>query len=490
MTGRKADRRRPAATVASAVVTAALLLGADPAALAGPAATPGSPGLGDKLLPGLGNGGYDAQKYTVDYRFEPGVSTMDSRTTMVAVATQELSRFTMDFAGGTVSEVQVNGQRAPFAIEGEELVITPARPLRKGRSFTTEVRYVADRDAKVASPVDETAGWGRNSDGGFSFWSQPDRAHLFFPSNDHPSDKAQFVFRVDVPQGWNVVANGLLHSWTNNGGRDRFEYRTVHPITTQISQVAVGKLTTVPGTGPGGLPLRSAVPTDKAGAVRPALDKIPAHLAWLENKLGRRFPLETYGVLGVHGPSPVNTWALENATLSTFPVSSLLNAEEVEPVMVHEAAHQWFGNSVSFAGFSDVWLSEGFATYFDHLWTAETTKKPMGEMFRQAYERDQQIRDEAGSIVVSPIPEAIFGLARGGGSLVVYALRQQAGEQGFQRIMQAFLDRFRDRSATTEQFQRLVTEVGGPETGAVLDAWLHAKRTPPMPGHPDWKPGS
>ncbi|GAA2811156.1 M1 family metallopeptidase [Crossiella cryophila] len=471
------------------VTASALTIGIAPASAA-PTFTPGSPGVGDRLLPGLGNGGYDAEEYTVDFRFEPGVTTMAGRTTMTARATQNLSRFNLDFAGGVVHKVRVDGRRAEFRLEGEELVITPARPVRAGRGFAVEVEYTADRAAKVPSPVDETAGWSKLADGGFALWSQPDRAHMFFPVNDHPSDKARFTYRVDAPEGWTVLANGIRTGERTAGGRTVVTHRTVHPITSQVAQLAVGKFDLVTGTGPHGLPLRSAVTTGKVEQVRPALDRISGHLAWLEQRIGRPFPLETYGVLGLDGNRPMHTDALETATLSTFLTRSLTELEQTEPVMVHEAAHQWFGNSISFRSYEDVWLSEGFATYFGQLWEQEHGGTSVPDSLRRIYGADQEARTALGSIVVSNEPKGIFGLARAGGALVVYALRQAAGEQTFQRILQAFLDRHRDRTASTADFERVVTETAGPEIAGVLRDWLHSPTTPPMPGHPDWKPGS
>ncbi|WHT22177.1 M1 family metallopeptidase [Crossiella sp. CA-258035] len=477
------------ATALLLVTASALTIAVVPASAA-PDPAPGSAGLGDRLLPGLGNGGYDAEEYTVDFRFEPGVTTMAGRTAMTARATAALSRFNLDFAGGVVHEVRVDGRRAGFRTEGEELVITPDRPLRAGRAFRTEVRYTTDRSVKLPSPVDETAGWGNTADGGFALWAQPDRAHQFFPVNDHPSDKARFTYRVDAPEGWTVVANGIRTGERTGGGRTVVTHTTRHPITSQVAQLAVGKLDLVTGTGPHGLPLRSAVAAGHLDRVRPALAKISGHLSWLEGKIGRRFPLETYGVLAIDGHRPTQTEALENPTLSTFLASGLANLEQAEPVLVHEAAHQWFGNSISFRGYDDVWLSEGFATYLGQLWEQEHGGQSVPEVLRRIYGADQEARTALGSIVVSKEPNGIFGLARAGGALVVYALRQAAGEQTFQRILQAFLDQYRDAGASTADFERVVAETGGPELAAVLRDWLHSPATPPMPGHPDWKPGS
>jgi hypothetical protein len=97
--------------------------------------TPGAAGLGDRLFPGLGNGGYDAQAYDVSFDFQVGVTTMAASVTMRATATQALSRFNLDSVGQQIAAVTVNGRRARFSTSGEELTITPASPLaRAGRS--------------------------------------------------------------------------------------------------------------------------------------------------------------------------------------------------------------------------------------------------------------------------------------------------------------------------------------------------------------------
>jgi hypothetical protein len=113
-------------------------------ASAGP--SPGSAGLGDRLFPDLGNGGYDALHYDVDLRYATLAPTqpIDGTVTMVARATQWLSRFDVDFAGASVGAVAVNGQRASFRRVGGELVITPRQSIRNGATFLVTVsHYVA-----------------------------------------------------------------------------------------------------------------------------------------------------------------------------------------------------------------------------------------------------------------------------------------------------------------------------------------------------------
>jgi hypothetical protein len=115
-------------------------------ALAGPAAanhraqpSPGAPGLGDRLFPTLGNGGYDARHYHLDLTYptaEPH-QTVDGEVTMLARATQSLSRFNLDFADGTVSEVEVNGRDASYELSGGELWGSTSPPARTSRSTSS-----------------------------------------------------------------------------------------------------------------------------------------------------------------------------------------------------------------------------------------------------------------------------------------------------------------------------------------------------------------
>src|SRR3954469_835757 len=117
------------------------LLGAAPALANGP--SPGAPGLGDRLFPTLGNGGYDVQHYDVDLRYATAAPTqpMDGTVTILARATQALSRFDLDFAGKSVGGVSVDGQDARWRRDGEELVITPRRAIDNGSPFPGTVRH-------------------------------------------------------------------------------------------------------------------------------------------------------------------------------------------------------------------------------------------------------------------------------------------------------------------------------------------------------------
>jgi aminopeptidase N len=435
----------------------------------------------DPLLPSLGNAGYDVVAYDLSYDFRPSTPLMVGTSTITATATDRLTSFELDFAGGSVAEVLVDGRRAEHRLDAGKLVVTPAKPLPRG-TFRIFVRFTVDRGARVPSVVDDTAGWSNSPDGGFAWFGQPDRAHLFFPCNDDLADKALFSYRVTVPDGWTAIANGTLRGRRGS----TFRYASDHPMAPQVAQLAVGRFDVVTGTGPHGLPLRSAVP---AGASHDAIARVPEHLAWLEDRVGRRYPFDSLGLLGVASSTPMQTFALETQALPVFPVGTLADPARAD-VVVHELAHQWFGDSVGAATWSDLWLSEGFATFYDHLWTEQHGGETLASRLKGAYEADQRVRS-LGILPGRPgDPTIMFGLGRFSGPLVVYALREQVGDKAFGDIVRTYLDRYRDGSASSADFTAVAVEVAGPSVGDFLDAWLYGPTTPPMPGHPEWRAGT
>src|SRR3954468_13302045 len=182
-----------------------LLALAAPAAAAGP--SPGAPGLGDRLFPGLGNGGYDVRHYTLDlvYGSAAPVQSVPGRVTIDAKATQALSRFDLDYSGDSVERVTVDRRAASFTRAGEELVITPVHPIRNHHRFVVVVDYtsgpraIAPEDAGDLNKVLAIA-WFATPSGSITA-AQPNAAHRIFPSNDVPSDPARYTVHAITPGG-------------------------------------------------------------------------------------------------------------------------------------------------------------------------------------------------------------------------------------------------------------------------------------------------
>ncbi|AWW37195.1 zinc metalloprotease [Streptomyces sp. AS58] len=484
-----APRPRTRSRKVSRSVKAALLASAVSVCLVA-ATTPPTPlGVGDRLFPHLGNPGYDVTSYDLSFTYSgTNDKPLQAITRIDARATVPLERINLDFARGAVASVEVDGEPASFVAADEDLVVTPAKPLPRGQRTQITVRHTSD-----PVPVKgREGGWLRTADG-LAMANQADAAHLVFPSNDHPSDKAQFTFRVTAPKGYTAVANGLATAVEQTGDTVRWTYRTVHPMATELAQVSIGRSTVLHRTGPHGLPLRDVVPTRDRAALEPWLKKTPAQITWMENKLGA-YPLETYGLLVADASTG---FELETQTLSLFEKGLFTDPAfpewYVDAIMVHELAHQWFGNSVSPRTWSDLWLNEGHATWYEALYAQEKSNKSLESRMRAAYGSSDRWRASGGPPGAPKAPEADsrLGIFRpnvyDGAALVLYALRQEIGSEAFERLERSWVSTHKDDTATTTQFVTLASRTAGRDLTGFFADWLYGEKTPSMPGHPDWK---
>ncbi|WP_267243768.1 M1 family metallopeptidase [Streptomyces sp. PR69] len=469
---------------------AALLTAAAAALVAAALPQPEPLGIGDPLFPHLGNPGYDVVAYDIAFTYHgSNAKPLDAITKIDARTTQPLDRINLDFTHGTVRSVEVNGAPAEFAAAGEDLVVEPAAPLTPGQWLHITVDHTSDpRGDKNAG------GWVRTGDG-LAMANQADAAHRVFPCNDHPADKAYFTFRITAPKELTAVANGVRTARTATGAGDdiTWSYSSGHPMATELAQVSIGRSAVLTRTGPHGLPVRDVVPAADAQKLEPWLKKTPAQLAWMERRVGP-YPFETYGVLIADARTG---FELETQTLSLF--ERVLFTDPgfpewyVDSIMVHELAHQWFGNSVSPRRWSDLWLNEGHATWYESLYAEEHRGYTLERRMHYAYTQSDIWRAQGGP-PAAPEPASpgkklsLFRpVVYDGSALVLYALRQEIGETAFDRLQREWVRAHRDATASTADFTALASDIAGRDLSRFFRDWLYGKRTPPMPGHPDWK---
>ncbi|OPG05264.1 zinc metalloprotease [Streptomyces sp. GKU 895] len=476
----RTPRRLKAAALLASAVSVCLVAASAPAAPLG---------VGDRLFPHLGNPGYDVASYDLSFTY-PGSNSepLQAVTTIDAWTTTSLDRINLDFAHGKVESVEVDGEPAAFASADEDLVVTPEDALPSGSWMRITVKHTSD----PVSSEDRDGGWVRTTDG-LAMANQADAAHLVFPCNDHPSDKAMFTIRVTAPDGYTAVANGLPTGVDRAAGATTWTYRTQHPMATELAQVSIGRSTVVHREGPHGLPLRDVVPTKHREALEPWLKKTPEQISWMESKVGR-YPFETYGLLMADADTG---FELETQTLSLFERELFTEPAYpqwyVESIMVHELAHQWFGDSVAPASWSDLWLNEGHATWYEALYAEEKAGKPMEARMKAAYGASDRWRAAGGPPAApkAPAPGQKIGIFRpnvyDGAALALYALRQEIGRETFERLERVWVSRHEDGTAATDDFVRLASELSGRDLSGFFQDWLYGEKTPPMPGHPEWK---
>jgi aminopeptidase N len=343
----------------------------------------GAAGAGDPYFPLQGNGGYDVAHY--DLVLDTGPATgpatgrLDGTATITATAMQPLRTFDLDLRRNlTVSAVTVDGRPASFAQPpslGQELVVTPAVPLRAGTGFTVVVRYSGVPTA-VTDPDGSIEGWVSTPDGAFVV-NEPQGSPGWYPCNDTPDDKATYDFHVTVPAGVTAVANGELAGPPRTGaGRTTFDWHLAQPVSTYLSFATTGKFQVSTGRTPGGIPYYTAVDPALAADSRKPLAQLPAIVDFFGTVFGT-YPFSSAGALVDDAPEV--GYALETATRPSF------DSAPDELTVAHELAHQWFGDSVTLARWRDIWLNEGFAEWASWFWSEHTGQTSAQQFFEKYY---------------------------------------------------------------------------------------------------------
>jgi aminopeptidase N len=480
-TGRLLDPRH-ARTLAAAVATAglALLPAVASASDDDPDArrpAPGSAGIGDPYFPLAGNGGIDVEHYDLELSYtppgaEPAPLTghLEGIATIELTATADLSRFNLDLRDLTATRVTVDGRRARFTQEPNELVITPRRALEDG----DEVEVVVEYGGVTGRPLDSTGalyGWVTTRDGAMVA-NEPDGAATWFPANDHPTDKATFTFDVTVPKGLVAVANGLLDGRRTRDGLTTWSWDAGDDLMAPyLATASIGNYR-LERSRAEGVPIIDAVDEDLTSAnakiTADTLTLTGEMIEFFEDVFGD-YPFVAYG--SIVDDDTVD-YALETQTRSLFS----LVADEV--TAAHELAHSWVGNAVSPYRWADIWLNEGWATYSEQLWTEHRGGTTAQAQFDALMARPAT--DPLWSIVVAdPGAQNMFAAGvylRGAGTL--HALRMKIGDAAFFELAEEWVEIYDDATASTADFEALAEEVSGQDLDAFFDVWLHTAGRP------------
>ncbi|MEU9730835.1 M1 family metallopeptidase [Streptomyces sp. NPDC048002] len=428
----------------------------------------GAPGLGDPYFPKAGNGGYDVGHYALDLSYDPARRHLDGTATVTARATEDLSAFNLDLAGLKVEEVTVAGERARFSRDGQELTVRPPRPLDRGETFETRVRY-AGTPRTLTDPDGSREGWLFTEDGAVAL-GEPMGSMTWFPGNHHPADKASYELTVSVPEGVEAVSNGEPSDERTRGGRTVRTWRTEEPMASHVATLAVGDYAVRRSTA-AGHPAYTAV--DRSEGEPDAVDELPGVMEWAEYNFGP-YPFTSTGL--IVAPAGVSDYALETQNRPVFP-----GAPDTA-LLVHEIAHQWFGNSVSPESWRDMWLNEGFATYAEWLWEEDQGGESARERFESVYaEDDPELwsfppAKPSGPAHISDRP--VYDR----GAMVVHRIREQVGDDAFYDLVQGWTARHRHGNADTEDFTRYVEErVPDEDFDEIWADWLYGEGKPDSP---------
>jgi aminopeptidase N len=427
----------------------------------------GSTGIGDPYFPEDGNGGIDVRSYQIHDRY-----LFDGRLTgwtRLTLRTQErLRSFDLDFLL-PVSAVRLSTGPATFSrTDQHELRIEPRSRIAAGRTVVVTVRY-------AGRP-------GRYHYAGESNWvaddreaeavNEPHMAPWWFPSNDHPLDKARMDVHLTVPRGRQVVSNGRLLGVRRTARRATYHWGGGGPMATYLAFFLAGRFEVRQGIAhhlPYYLAVSRGLGRLQRVTVMRGLRRTPGIVHWLQRQAGQ-YPFRTTGgVVTELDPG----FSLENQTRPVYPldVSKLL--------MVHELAHQWFGDSVSVHHWADVWLNEGFATYMEHRWTEGHGGETTARWLRGAYGSTPGTSSFWDLVVADPGPDDLFDWpVYQRGAMTLAALRNRIGGRTFTRVLHRWTALHRYGHGSTASFEALAERVSGQDLTSFFDVWVRRSGKP------------
>lgn len=430
---------------------------------------------------GSADDGFNVRNYAVDLNYRPDSDTLAGTATILGRTTRRLPQFDLHFML-TVSSVVVNNEPATFSTENGKLTITPKRPIKQGAELLVEVRY-SDTPGTYPGGGEHGAGWKRTANGALAVFSSA----WWYPTAFDVADQATMDVRVVVPTGLKVVANGTLRSGgpVPVPGGDQWTWRNEVPQPSSNALLAIGQYDLEISTVLGGKQLVTAYGTDLGPLDAPARASVE-RTAEIVTALSEWFGPYPFTALG----GLVDTQFRTPVATATRPIyySGFFEDGANASVVAHEMAHQWYGNAV-YPTRNEQWLSEGFATYTEFLWSEREGQGTAAELAQSSYDLYPAGHAAWKQAPANPDPDnALSFPIYERGALALQALRTRVGDDTFFEILRTWVaEQKTDEAATTAGFTAHAERVAGSNLDDVFRPWIHGTERPAVGpnGQPD-----
>ena len=427
--------------------------------------------------------------YHVNIHLNENLTEVTSARTEVSLLILKDNVTEIDFDFGTmpITAVTLNGELVPYERADGRLNVKPVRALARNTRVVVAISYHGKPADGLILAVDKT---GKPSAVGDNW---PNRLHHWIPSLDHPSAKATVKFNVTAPARTTVVANGRLDQiLTTSSTTKTWSFTESVPIPPYCMIIAVGEFAKVVPPQQDITPLAYYVPlTEKDIALSGFAPAYPS-LKYFTQTVAE-YPYEKLALI----VGSTRFGGMENSTAIVFsstlfdprpsaPLSRTFQIREgIVSLVAHEIAHQWFGDSVTQSTWSDLWLSEGFATYFAALFIQHTDGE---QAFRNYMAKAGQTYFGSARSVKSPLhdteTEDLMGLLNPNnyqkGAWVLHMLRAELGDKHFFDGVKRYYEKHKNATANSEDLRIALEKTSGKNLKPFFVSWVYGA------GHPKY----
>ncbi len=406
-------------------------------------------------------------------------------TTLVALY-EEVKTISFDAVELHIEKVALTeGSNLAYSSTDQKLVVTLDHPYQQGEEFTLAVTYHAKPRIGLhfVKPAPEDPDRPVHA---YTF-GQPRYHSHWFPCHDAPNDRATTEIIATVPAQFMTISNGKLLEVNDNGATKTHHWRHDVPHAAYLVSLVVGEFAVIEDSYHG-KPVTYYIRKDRKDDAPLYMGKTPQMMQFFSEYTGVEYPYDNYKQTVVE----LYSGAMEHSSATTHSFALIPDKRaaldtDLVPVVAHELAHQWFGDLVTCRDWSNGWLNEGFATYFEELWTEhdrgtdEFKQAMLNEKLGYLAEDKQYRRPIVYYVYHDQGFELFDGHLYNKGGWVLHMLRHQLGEHNFRRAIKSYLERYRTREVITADLERTMEEVTGHSLERFFQQWVHSG------GHPDFE---
>jgi aminopeptidase N len=428
---------------------------------------------------------FDLQHSRIALRFDVDQKKVIGDVThTLSILRDNTSRIAFDSVGLTIQSVAVNKSPAKFETTASKLIVSLPAISHPGDKFDVEIHY----DGKPSKGLYFILPNKDYPNRPKQIWSQGESedTRYYLPTYDYPNDRLTTETILTVPASWLTVGNGKLIGVTDAGNSMKtWTWRESLPSSTYLITVVAGEFDEVK-TSLRNLPITYYAPKGRGDRLLPNYERTPAMIELFDKKIGVDYAWEKYAQVMV---DDFVAGGMENSSATTNTSESLKSPKLIpefpadeDDLISHELAHQWFGDLVTCKDWGNIWLNEGFATFFETVWTESQYPKDQTDYTLWTGAREWFALSD---LYQKPIVRFDFddsnefdGNAYGKGGWVLYMLRHQLGDDNFWRSLKHYLEVNRGKNVVTSDLIKAIEETTHVSVDRFFHQWIYGAGAP------------